>query len=42
MNSANDTRCLDLCDVTMSGWIIEEPSKSKVDKKNLVRQLANT
>jgi hypothetical protein len=35
MDSANDVKSLDLHDALMSGWVTEEMSKSKVDKKDL-------
>jgi len=41
-NSANDSGSIRFPDVTMSGQITEELGKSKVNKKNLVGQLANT
>jgi hypothetical protein len=40
--SASDTIFVTLRDVTTGGRITEELSKSEVDKKNLVGQLANT
>jgi hypothetical protein len=36
VNGANGARSLSLRDVATSGWIMEELSESKVDKKNLV------
>jgi hypothetical protein len=41
-NSANGARSINLHGLTTSGWITEELSESKVDKKNLVGQLTNT
>jgi hypothetical protein len=37
MDSASDVKSLELPDVFMSGWVVEEPSESKVDKKDLAR-----
>jgi len=34
MDSASDVESLGLRDVFMSGWVAEEPSESKVDKKD--------
>ena len=42
MDSANNVESLDLCDVFMSGWVTEEPSESKVDKKDSVRPVTGT
>jgi hypothetical protein len=42
MNIANDATSINLDLVTMSGWIMEELSKSEVDKKYLVEKLTNS
>ncbi len=42
MDSASDVESLGLCDVFMSGWVVEEPSESEVDKKDLARPVTST
>jgi hypothetical protein len=42
MVSANDVESLDLCDVLMSGWVMEEMSESKVNKKDLAQHVTGT
>ena len=42
MDSASDVEPLDLRDMFMSGWVAEELSESKVDKKDLHRPVTGT
>ena len=42
MDSANDVQSLNLRDVFMSDWVVEEPSESEVDKKDLARPVTGT
>jgi hypothetical protein len=41
-DSASDVESLELCDVFTSGWVAEEPSESKVDKKDSARPVTGT
>jgi hypothetical protein len=42
MDSANYVKSLDLHDMLMSGWVMEEMSESKVDKKDLAQPVTST
>jgi hypothetical protein len=41
-DSASDAESLDLCDVYMCGWVVEELSESKIDKKDSAQAATGT
>ena len=42
MDSASEVESLDLRDVFMSGWVVEEPSESEVDEKDSAPPVTDT